>query len=106
MCKLKSVGWFLILVLLVSGAVAVAWRSGLLGQNYTATASLEVAQCKPRVLARAAEKYDPAEFESFRDTQMQLLKSRFVLMAAFAIPGPKTNPALIVRTPAIMPSSG
>ncbi len=94
MSKLKVIFWLLILVLLASGAAAVAWRTGLPGTRYTATAQVLVERRIPHVLSPAAEPFDPAEFENFRETQIQLFKSRFVLMAALRDPQAKNQPSI------------
>ena len=99
MSKLKFVCWLLILVLLAGGAAAVAWRCGLLGKRYTATALLQLAPSLPTVLpnptADRARQF-ANEFEIFRDTQKSLLKSHFVIMAALRDPKLK-NRACIAR---------
>ena len=68
MSKLKVV-FCVVLVLLAVGAVAVRL---LVPPRYTAKAVLQLALCQPHILPSAAEKYDPVEFESFRDTQAAL----------------------------------
>ena len=64
-------------------------------KKYTATAYLLVERHEPHILSRAAEKDDPAEFESYRATQMQLMKWRFVLMAALRDPKVRDLPGVI-----------
>jgi uncharacterized protein involved in exopolysaccharide biosynthesis len=94
MSKLKLLCWLLILALLAGGAAAVAWRSGLLGKRYTAVARLLVERCEPHVLSQAAEKYDPDEFENYRETQIELFKSPYVLTAALRNPKVKGQPSI------------
>ena len=67
----------------------------LAGKKYTATASLLIERRQPHILRGAAEKDDPGEFECFRATQMQLLKSPFVLMAALREPKVKYLPGVV-----------
>ena len=94
MSKLKFLCWLLVLALLAGGAAAVAWRAGLFGKRYTATAQVLVERLNPRILSQPAEKDDTAEFECFRETQMQLIKSRFVLTAALRDPRAKNQPGI------------
>src|SRR5208337_2444263 len=89
MSKFKLMVWLLSLLLLVGGVAAVAWRTGLVGRNYTAKAILLLAPYQPHILSRAAEKYDPVEFEIFRETQQSLFKYRFVIVAAARDPNLK-----------------
>jgi polysaccharide biosynthesis transport protein len=94
MSILKILGCLLIVVL-VAG-VAAAWQAGLLERKYTAKAILELKRCQPCVVSRAAEKFDPVEFEAFRATQKQLVVQRFVLAAALR-DGKLNNRACIKR---------
>ena len=85
-------------VLALDSGVARGWCGGnclagrtmaaraQLGKRYTATALLQIAPCRPHVLSQAAEKYDPAEFAIFRETQKGLMTSRFVIVAALRDP--------------------
>jgi uncharacterized protein involved in exopolysaccharide biosynthesis len=51
-------------------------------KTYTAVAVLLVERQEPSIVARGGETVDPGEFEMFRATQMQLIKSRWVILAA------------------------
>ena len=95
MSTLKLTCWLLVLVLLASGAAAVAWKARLFGKTYTATASLQLARCEPRVLSRDAKTFDAAEFESFCDLQQSFIKSRFVITAALRDPRLKNRPCVL-----------
>ena len=64
-------------------------------RKYTATACLMVEWQEPHILSQAAGKFDPAEFECFRTTQMQLLKSRLVLTAALRNPKLRGLPGVL-----------
>jgi len=85
MSKRKLILWLLISLLLVSGAVVVAWKAKLFGMTYTAKAYLELAPVNPTIFG-AAEKYDPVAFEMFRDTQATLIKTEKVMTAALRDP--------------------
>ncbi len=84
MSKLK---WLCLLLisLLVVAAIAWAFRPTV----YTAKASLLLARCQPSILPSSTEKYDPVEFEMFCDTQAQLIKTRWVIIAALRDPSLK-----------------
>ncbi|MGO9110891.1 MAG: hypothetical protein ACLP9L_16845 [Thermoguttaceae bacterium] len=64
------------------------------GKKYTATAYLLVERHEPHILPQAAEKDDPADFEIYRATQMQLVKSRYVLIAALRDPKVRKQPSV------------
>ncbi len=78
---------------LAGGSASLAAESA--AKKYTATAYLLVERHEPHVLPRAAEKDDPAEFESYRTTQVQLFKWRLVIMAALRDPRVKNLPGII-----------
>jgi polysaccharide biosynthesis transport protein len=63
-------------------------------KQYTATAYLLVDRHELHILPRAAEKDEPAEFESYRATQMQLMKSTYVLIAALRDPKVQKQPSI------------
>lgn len=63
-------------------------------KKYTAIAYLLVARQEPRILPREGDKETTAEFECFRSTQMQLIKSRYVIIAALRNPKLKSSPSL------------
>ncbi len=63
-------------------------------KKYTATAYLLVERHEPHILPRSAEKDDPADFESYRATQMQLFKSPYVLIAALRDPKVQKQPGI------------
>ncbi len=86
MSKLKFLCCLFALVLLAGGAAVVTGKAKLPGRAYTAKACLQLAPCEPHILPRAAEKFDPLEFESFRDTQQALIKSEYVITAALRDP--------------------
>jgi hypothetical protein len=113
--KFKSSGWLLILVLVASGATA--WWAVLgtkstakaatadteptvkgttVDTKFTAKALLELRLREPHILPRADEKYDPVEFEMYRETQKNLLTSRYVIIAALRDPNLK-NRACVQR---------
>jgi polysaccharide biosynthesis transport protein len=74
---------FLVFVLLVDvGVPQAATTQG----KYTATAFLHVAMQQPVMFQNAASPFDQGRFEIFRETQRQLLQSRFVLTAALRKP--------------------
>ena len=67
-------------------------------KKYTAVASLLVAWQEPHILPRQnANDSGLAEFECFRATQMQLIKSRDVVMAALRNPKLKSLPTILRR---------
>ncbi len=63
-------------------------------KKYTATAYLLVERREPHILPRSAQKDDPAEFEGYRATQMQLFKSPYVLIAALRDPKVQQQPSI------------
>ena len=63
-------------------------------KKYTATAYLQVERHVPHILPQSAEKDDPGEFEYFRATQMQLVKSQFVIIAALRDPKVQKQPSI------------
>ena len=96
MSRLKLLCGLLVLVLILAGALAVAWKTGLLGVTYTAKATLELNCSEPYILSGKAKKYDPVEFEEFRKTQQHLLKNYNVIKAALNDPRLK-NRSCIAR---------
>ena len=95
MSQLRLTSWLLVLVLLAPIAGGGCSRGGMGGRKYTATASVLIERRQPHILPQAAEKDDPAEFETFRETQQSLIKSRFVIMAALRDPKLKTRPCIV-----------
>ncbi len=95
MSKLSLTSWLLVLVLSAPIEGGGCSRGGMGGGKYTATASVLLERRQPHILPQAAEKDDPAEFESFRETQQSLVKSRFVIMAALRDPKLKTRPCIV-----------
>ncbi len=52
------------------------------GSRYTATSSLRIDFTTPHILDQPAQQHSEKEYDLYKKTQQQLLKSRFVLMAA------------------------
>jgi len=88
MSKGKLMCWLLISILLASVVAVVAWRT-ILPTRYTAKAVVLLAPCEPHILSSATEKYDPVEFEMFRDNQVSTIKSERVISAALRDPNLK-----------------
>ena len=78
-----------------SAAAEPAKAAESAARKYTATACLLVERHEPHILPRAAEKDDPAEFEGYRATQMQLFKSPYVLIAALRDHKVQKQPSII-----------
>ena len=64
-------------------AMGIAWF--VLPAHYTAYVLLRMAEREPRLVFQTAE--GPSDFPTYRQTQMALLRSRFVLNAALRRPG-------------------
>jgi len=83
---------------LYGGSTLLAAEPGMAAESsakqYTATAYLLVERQEPHILLRAAEKDEPAEFESYRATQVQLMKSTYVLIAALRDPKVQKQPSI------------
>ncbi len=56
------------------------------GSRYTATSSLRIGFTAPHILDQPAQQHSEKEYDLYKKTQQQLLKSRFVLMAALRKP--------------------
>lgn len=53
-----------------------------LGGRYTATSMLRIQREEPFIVTRPIQRDSDAQFAAYKETQQQLLKSRFVLLAA------------------------
>jgi capsular exopolysaccharide synthesis family protein len=79
--------WFIasLLGLVLAGvAGAVTWLA--YGSRYEATAFIRVATSQEQIIASARPYNDLVEYEIFKNTQLQLVKSRLVLVAALRNP--------------------
>jgi uncharacterized protein involved in exopolysaccharide biosynthesis len=68
--------------ILAGGPLQAAETAAPAAKTYTAVAVLLVERQEPSIVPRGGETIDPGEFETFRATQMQLIKSRWVILAA------------------------
>jgi len=94
MSKGKLICGLLVLVFLAGGIATFPRWVRLLYPQYTAKALIYLAPSASTIIPNSNAKYDPIEFENFRDTQKGLITSRFVIMAALRDPRLRDRPCI------------